>query len=80
MKTAQQTRIEEIMDQMTCPKGFHCYRSDFEELCNATYDPEDGFVECLQPAAEECWFAVNIGQRISCHCPLRVYIAKNLKK
>ena len=80
MKTRQGTKIEEIMDSMTCPKCFHCYKSDFEELCNATCNPKDGFVECNQPSGKECWYSVDMGERITCRCPLRVYMVKNLNK
>jgi hypothetical protein len=37
-------------------------------------------IECLEEDSLECQFSVAFGGLYYCHCPLRIYIAKNLKK
>jgi hypothetical protein len=40
----------------------------------------DTYADCLDPSRQTCEFKVPFGHGTFCRCPLRVYIAKNLKK
>jgi hypothetical protein len=72
--------IAEIIGDLKCPKDFRCYRSGFENLCKAKDIGIESFLLCLEKNPRECKFSLNIGYEYICECPLRVYIAKKLKK
>ena len=72
MEAEHEIRIEEIMGAMTCPKGFKCCKSGFEELCKATDIAIEGFVKCLEENPEECWFSASSGRSYCCQCPLNI--------
>ena len=72
--------IEEIIGRMQCPKDFECYKSGFEILCSAKDIGLETFVKCLEEDPLECQFSMPYGHTRFCHCPLRIYIAKKLKK
>jgi hypothetical protein len=76
--------IERIMGQLKCPKDFECYKSGFETLCEAKDVGLPSFVQCLGNNPEECTsgclFRYPLGDSSYCHCCLRVYITKELKK
>jgi hypothetical protein len=72
--------IAEIIGGLRCPKDFRCYRSGFENLCKAKDFGNRYLLECLEETPEQCKFSVVAGGSCFCHCPLRVYIAKKLKK
>ena len=80
MEAEHEIRIEEIMGAMTCPKGFKCCKSGFEEFCKATDIGIEGFVKCLEENPKECWFSAGSGRSYRCQCPLRIYVVKNLNK
>jgi len=80
MKEEIQKKIETLIGNMECPKGFKCAESGFETLCRANDIGMETFLECFEEDNQECKFAVFFANSYYCKCPLRVYIAKNLKK
>jgi hypothetical protein len=80
MEKDQRKEILEIMNQFECPKGFNCYKSHLDVLCKARDIGLETFLECLEENPQYCHFAVPFGYTHFCKCPLRVYIAKQLKK
>lgn len=73
-------KIEEIISGMQCPKGFKCAKGGFEYLCKANDFGLEGYLDCLEEKLEQCIFALYFGFGHLCQCPLRVYLAKKLKK
>jgi hypothetical protein len=73
-------QIEEIIVKISCPKDFVCYKSGFENLCKAEDIWQDSFLKCLEDNPRECVFSISFGYAYYCKCPLRVYIAKTLRK
>lgn len=71
--------IESIIKGVECPKDFICYYSGFNNLCNAKDIGIESFVECLEKK-KECKFSFRFALIYLCKCPLRVYIAKKLKR
>ena len=71
--------IAEIIGDLKCPKDFKCYRSGFNNVCKATDIGRETYVECMEEHPD-CAFAITLGNTHFCKCPLRVYIAKKLKK
>lgn len=71
--------VEEIITGVKCPKDFICYYSGFHTLCNAKDIGIESFVECLEKK-KECKFSFRFALCYLCRCPVRVYIAKKLKK
>ena len=45
--------IEKIIDRITCPKDFKCYKSGFENLGKARDIGIEGYVECLEKNPED---------------------------
>jgi hypothetical protein len=77
--------VEEIIGRLQCPKDFKCYRLGFKDLCKAKDTGLKSFLECLEEDPRLCTFSVRIlpmrmGGSYYCECPLRIYIAKKLKK
>ena len=80
METDHKKEIENIIAQMRCSKDFQCYKSGFEVLCKAEDFGMDSYLHCLEEDPRNCLFLVAIPHTNYCECPLRVYIAKELKK
>lgn len=83
MKEEHKKRIEEILGQIQCPKGFKCTESGFMDLCKAKDFGNQEYLECLEKTIPPCPFALvyDYGPEETrfCKCPLRVYIGKNLR-
>jgi hypothetical protein len=73
-------RITELMDQMECPEGFRCAVGGSEDLCRAGDIGLERYLICLEENPQKCVFSLPFGEGYFCQCPLRVYIAKNLRK
>lgn len=73
------SQVEEIIIGVKCLKDFVCYYSGFNILCNAKDIGMESFVECLEKK-KECKFSFRFALSYLCRCPVRVYIAKKLKK
>ena len=80
MERDHKQRIEEIIGTMKCPKNFLCYQSGTESLCRARDIGIESFLVCLESNTGRCEFSVSFGNSYFCQCPLRVYIAKKLRK
>lgn len=80
MKNIDLKSIEEIVGKMKCEKNFNCYKSGFEILCKGKDIGLETFLECLEKNPDKCKFSLSYGKVYLCKCPLRVYIAKELKK
>ncbi len=80
MEQDLETELQEIMGGVTCPKDFKCYKSGLENLCKAEDVGLQWYLLCLEPQPQECKFSVLIENKYLCECPLRVYLAKKLKK
>lgn len=80
MREDERQRIEEIIGGMSCPKGFKCAESGFVNLCKAKDFGVESFLDCLDEGRSHCKFALPFADIHLCQCPLRVYVAKKLKK
>ncbi len=80
MEQDHKRQIEEIIGILQCPKDFKCYKSGFDNLCKAKDVGIESFLECLEKNPEECKFSFPFGHSYLCNCPLRIYIAKKVKK
>lgn len=80
MQQDSDKQIEEIIGQMKCPKDFRCWKSGLAVLCKARDIGQESFLECLEENPQECKFSLSFGYSYFCQCPLRVYIAKELKR
>ncbi len=72
--------IKEILTKFSCPKDFICYKSGFSNLCEAEDIGLGPYLECLEKRREGCPFLLSYANVHFCDCPLRVYIAKKLRK
>ena len=72
--------LARIIDGLNCPKDFVCYNSGLETLCKAEDIGLETFLLCLEKNPSDCRFSVVFGDMHFCQCPLRVYIARKLKK
>ena len=72
--------LKEIIGEMECPKGFRWYQSGLEVLCKARDIGLDEYLECMEVYPKKCPFSFAFGHSHLCQCPLRLYIAKKLKK
>ena len=82
MKEEYRARIREIINGMQCPKDFKCAEEGFENLCKAKTFGNELLLQCLEDTSPPCPFAevYEDGFQMSfCRCPLRVYLAKNLR-
>jgi hypothetical protein len=72
--------LTETIDHLACPKAFKCCTEGLENLCKAEDVGMQSFVQCLEASPNECPFSKLLAVSYVCTCPLRVYIAKTLKK
>ena len=72
--------IENIISTFKCPKGFKCYKYGLENLCKARDFGAEHYLQCLEENPKNCPFSIPFGDGYACRCPLRVYMAKRLKK
>lgn len=71
----QKAEIDKIMAGMSCPKGFPCCESGFEDLTPVKV-LSYGTVECLKAKESHCRMSVSFGLGSAfCTCPLRRYMA-----
>jgi hypothetical protein len=80
MKEEHRKKIKEIIGDMKCSKNFTCAEAGFENLCKAKDFGLDRYLECLEEHPRRCKFALPFANGFFCQCPLRVYVAKTLKK
>ena len=77
---AFEKEIGGIVDGLECAKNFKCYRSDFKNICKAELvGTEPLLLVCLEKIPQKCKF-LDLKGGYLCNCPLRIYIAKNLRK
>lgn len=72
--------IEELINGLECPKDFVCYKSGLQQLSKTRDIGLETFLICLENHANTCKFSVPFAELFFCQCPLRVYMAKKLKK
>ena len=80
MDKEQRRELEELIDDLKCPKDFRCYKSGLEELCQAEDIGQESFLVCRDEGGKRCKFSMDYGGGLFCKCPLRIHIAKELKK
>jgi hypothetical protein len=73
-------KVQAAIRDMECSKGFSCCIEGLEKLCKARDIGMKSFIQCLDENGFVCSFSVLFGYGRYCACPLRVYIAKKLKK
>jgi hypothetical protein len=74
------SKIEKIICRIQCTKNIKCYESNFENICKAEDIGLPVHLICLEERPQNCSFLVSIGEKDYCGCPLRFYIANELKK
>lgn len=79
-KYIDETIVEKLIEGMRCPKDFICTKSGVEQLCKARDIEEESCLECLEENPFDCPFVIDLDYPRLCICPLRIYIAKILKK
>ena len=80
MDEDQRNEIEEIINQFQCPRDFRCCKSQFKLLCKAKDIGLETYLKCLEEDPQSCPASVPFPDGYFCDCPLRVNIAKKLKK
>ena len=81
MEQHQKEELLDILCGLHCDKDFVCYTSGQIKLCKAEDVGFESYLVCLQEHPEECKFSLKLfGDRHFCQCPLRVYLAKKMKK
>lgn len=82
MDLSQETisEVEQLITTFKCPLDFRCYKSQFEEICDAVIIGDGKLVECTDEDAAKCGLSYSFGDGYFCECPLRVYVARTLKK
>jgi hypothetical protein len=80
MEPDHEKEIRQIIAEFDCPKKFVCYKSGFSTLCKAADIASEPYLECHDESPEECMFLLSFANVHYCDCPLRLYIAKKLKK
>ena len=79
MKQLDTEKAEHMLGALKCGKGFTCIRRGVEVLCKATDIGVEGSLEWLE-GDKSCIFSIPFGSCLSCKCPIRIYIKKELGK
>ncbi|UCE48863.1 MAG: hypothetical protein JSW47_01725 [Phycisphaerales bacterium] len=72
--------IENIMERMTCPKGFACLQLESKDICKVEDLGLDDYVECIEHEPRLCRFSLPFGATYFCKCKMRVHLCKKLGK
>jgi len=80
MEKIYQEKIEKIICRLQCTKDVKCYETNFENICKAENVGLPLHLICLEENPQDCGFSLSIGKKVYCGCPLRFYIARELKK
>jgi hypothetical protein len=76
----QQIEVTEIIGGLRCPKNYHCYRTNYKELCKAEFLGKLKVVHCLEEDSQGCIFSLLYKDAYYCQCPLRNYIAEKIER
>ena len=79
MEQKHKKRMEEIMRTIECPYDFKCCKSGLTDLGKVKDFGCDLALESLDEKGCMCKFGTLFGRTFFCKCPLRIYIAKELK-
>jgi hypothetical protein len=76
-----QQEINQIIAGIECPKDFACCQSGFEEMCKVKDIGLEDYFECSEEVTKLplCTFSLSYGYSYLCRCPLRIYLARNLR-
>jgi len=80
MKQDDKTVIEEIINELVCPKNIKCNKTKLNDLCRAEDIGLESFILCLTKNPKECTCSFSFGGSYFCNCPPRVYISKKFQK
>ena len=78
-RESRQIKIKKIIKKIECAKNFQCYESKFKDLSRTKDIGLKSFLLCLEEN-HDCNFSIFFIDEYLCKCPLRVFIAKELKK
>ncbi len=74
----QETDVQKLMAQISCPRNFACYESKFEDITPVRVI-SDNAIECFKAKEFFCQMSISFGMStMLCRCPLRRYVALNL--
>lgn len=79
MDEQHKEKIEEIIGKTICPKDFKCADSGFKVIGKVEDIGLENYLECLESDSDLCKFSTLFGKVYYCQCPLRLYLAKELK-
>ena len=80
MNEGQKRQMDKIIKEMECSKDFKCYKSGFMNICKTVKDfGHKSILECTGEHICGCEFKEYFGSSYFCKCPLRIYLAKELK-
>jgi hypothetical protein len=80
MNPIRENTLREIKKSIHCSKKFICLKSELTTICKAEDVGLKYNVKCLEEQPQQCEFVVPFGGEFFCKCPVRIYIAKKLKK
>ncbi len=76
LTTRHEEEIRKIMASVTCPKGFRCCDSAFEDLPPVKVYKGANVVQCQQADRHNCPRSYEYcGDITFCRCPVRNYLA-----
>ena len=78
MDKEHEKRIDQLLTDH--PKDCKCYERGVGVRCKAEDVGIEWFVKCLEEDSFTCVFSVRYAYENYCRCPLRVYVAKELKE
>jgi hypothetical protein len=79
MENDLENKVKHLIDGLKCPKDFKCCKQGLENLCKARDFGVETALQCLELDARECPFSKPVAAWYLCKCPIRNYLAKELK-
>jgi uncharacterized protein (UPF0335 family) len=76
----QHIEVTEIIGGLRCPKNYHCYKTQYKELCKAEFIENLKIMNCLEEDSQGCIFSLLYKDAYYCQCPLRNYIAEKIEQ
>jgi hypothetical protein len=70
-----ETKLIQLMDQITCPAKFKCLTSNPENRCKVRVFHGGHIGECQDPDGGICHHSLTYGNSLLCTCEMRLFIA-----
>ena len=80
MNEGMRQEFHHLINESNCTKNYLCIFETGNDLCEARYHVSADLLECIYKQKCSCEHSIEVNSTYICKCPLRAFIAINLKE